>query len=1077
MQSENTRTTMPGAEGDSGPLGSSDSDDYRLPLDAFIRSVEIRKAKSHSLFIGAGASISSGLPSADTCIWEWKRDLFLTSNPGIEEQFSELSLPTVRNRIQRWIDGQGGYPKVGDPEEYGFYIQQCYPISDDRRAYFQEKVRTARPHIGYLMLCHLNQTGLIRSVWTTNFDSLAARAASSFDISPLEVGIDSQERIPAQVQRGDLLCVALHGDYRYDALKNTAEELQRQESALRSALVKELQENPVIVCGYSGRDVSILDALKAGCETPGGGPIYWCGYGDGDPPDNVAKLLNHARRHGKQAFYVPGAAFDDVMKRLALHCLSGDQRRAAKTDIEQYLSPELLKREPFKLPVHQKNTLIKSNCFEIECPGEVLSFDLKSWPQEKVWSWLRDQTKGHAMVAVPFRGRVLCLGLFDQVKNLFGANINGVIERIPIATKELAYEDGAVISLLRSALVKSMAATVAIETDGNSLLWEPTSYKKVKDGIVDCFLHDAAVVYLRRIGGKQYLVLKPTLKVVDRSGVEHDNEISGRVKLAELGYQHNNKFNQVMNKWRRILFSADSHVSEYEFPIDAASAFRFRVRKSPAFAEVGLPHGGKPVSVTEKIRPLVKFRGVKLPEPKLLFSDSQGLGTRSDTHPVRGVANNAPYDFSVTRRGLSTSVRVGVICPQSESGQLHSFLQNLNGFHRPEQSEQDYLVDFPGFQRAFNLPIEIPEPGMAGWVACNEPDTFDSQSGSLSVAHQITAAIQTLQSSYAPQVSLIYFPQRWDAVRGYRSENERFDVHDFVKAFAVQGGISTQFLNEDTVRSAQTCRISWFLSLALYVKAMRTPWVLETFEDDTAYVGLGFSIDRNAEKGRHVVLGCSHIYSARGQGLQYRLSKIEDPIFRGKNPFMSRDDASRTGETIRQLFYDAQGKLPRRVVLHKTTPFIKDEREGLQEGLSGIEEIDMLSIQIDSAQRYVASKIDKAGKLVDDGFPVRRGTVMNLDDYTALLWVHGSADAVKRNWKYYQGKRRIPAPLTLTRHVGSTSLEQLGTEILGLSKMDWNTFELYTKLPATLQSSGQIARIGSMLHRFGDQSFDYRLFI
>ena len=33
--------------------------------------------------------------------------------------------------------------------------------------------------------------------------------------------------------------------------------------------------------------------------------------------------------------------------------------------------------------------------------------------------------------------------------------------------------------------------------------------------------------------------------------------------------------------------------------------------------------------------------------------------------------------------------------------------------------------------------------------------------------------------------------------------------------------------------------------------------------------------------------------------------------------------------------------------------------------------------------------------------------------------------------------------------------------------MNWNTFDLYTKLPATLASSGEIAKIGSLLQRLG----------
>ena len=69
----------------------------------------------------------------------------------------------------------------------------------------------------------------------------------------------------------------------------------------------------------------------------------------------------------------------------------------------------------------------------------------------------------------------------------------------------------------------------------------------------------------------------------------------------------------------------------------------------------------------------------------------------------------------------------------------------------------------------------------------------------------------------------------------------------------------------------------WWLSLALYAKSKRTPWVLRGLNDGTAFVGLGFSIDRKAGRGSHVVLGCSHMYNARGEGMEYRLSKVENP--------------------------------------------------------------------------------------------------------------------------------------------------------------------------------------------------------
>ena len=183
------------------------TDDLILSLDAFVRSIGVRRTTPHVFFLGAGASVSSGVPSAETCIWEWKRELFLTNNQGLEEQFSELSLASVQHRIQQWLDGQGKYPERGSTEEYGYYIQECFPIPDDRRIYFQEKIRDARPHVGYQLLCHLAQGDLIRSVWTTNFDGLAARAAASFSLTPLEVGIDTQGPLaPASEQGRIALC-------------------------------------------------------------------------------------------------------------------------------------------------------------------------------------------------------------------------------------------------------------------------------------------------------------------------------------------------------------------------------------------------------------------------------------------------------------------------------------------------------------------------------------------------------------------------------------------------------------------------------------------------------------------------------------------------------------------------------------------------------------------------------------------------------------------------------------------------------------------------------------------------------
>ena len=74
----------------------------------------------------------------------------------------------------------------------------------------------------------------------------------------------------------------------------------------------------------------------------------------------------------------------------------------------------------------------------------------------------------------------------------------------------------------------------------------------------------------------------------------------------------------------------------FAFPANAGSTFKFRVRRSPIFASIGLPSGGGALNVSQQMQRLIKHRGVQLAEPSLLFSNKGGTAPVNDTHPVRG---------------------------------------------------------------------------------------------------------------------------------------------------------------------------------------------------------------------------------------------------------------------------------------------------------------------------------------------------------------------------------------------------------------------------------------------------------
>jgi hypothetical protein len=484
------------------------------------------------------------------------------------------------------------------------------------------------------------------------------------------------------------------------------------------------------------------------------------------------------------------------------------------------------------------------------------------------------------------------------------------------------------------------------------------------------------------------------------------------------------------------------------------------------------------IELSDSDQSVVHHKGVVCDEPLLLFATGAGGRPGLDNMPLRGLAIKGPFDQALSTSPISDRIRISVICPKPEAGILEAFLTGVDNQWHPQRPEtEDYLVLYPGFEQAYRLPLQIPKRTDTNWFTLPEIDpSRDQYSGSRELSQNIREAIQAA-ASRDRSIMLILTPTRWDRWRGFETDNDVFDIHDFIKAYAVQRGIATQFLKQEKLNTTDKCRFWWWLSLALYTKAMRTPWVLEGLDPNTAFVGLGYAIDSKATRGQHIVLGCSHLYNAQGQGLQFRLSRIENPkSIRGGNPFLSFDDARRMGETIRSLFWDSQQRLPERVVVHKLFPFRLEEIKGLRAGLQGVGELELLEINHESRLRYLSSKATPGG-FEGDNYPVRRGTILKLTDYEALLWVHGSTDAVQTDWTYFQGKRRIPAPVVIRRYAGSSTLSVLATEILGLSKMDWNSGDLYSQLPATVQSSKRIAQIGSLLERFGAESFDYRLFM
>lgn len=1046
------------------------SDNLILSFDAFVRSFKQNKDVANSFLIGAGTSISSGIQSATDCIWEWKKDIYCTNNDNASNIIQNYKTEIVQKIIQEWLDKQGIYPQLGDENEYSYYAEKAYPIESDRVKYFTGLSKDKTPYVGYKLLCLLNKFGVVKSVWSTNFDGLVPRAAQQLNITPIEINLDSESRIYRNACDSELLYIALHGDYKYTKLKNTSNELDCQSEVFANALKRYFVDKNLIVCGYSGRDKSLMDALSAAYTEKGSGRVYWCGYGV-DIPENIRNFLLAVRQSGRECYFIPTDGFDKTMISLTKACVENDNRKATEVnDILRSLDSEESNTTVFQINHTKKDKYIKSNLYPVAVPSETFMLDIKYKEDEKPWRLLDDLTRNRPVVAVPFKKRVYAFSSRNELNSVFVNRLNDSIRREPISLKDIL-SVSAFKHLYLASILYGLASLNGLNTDKKHKIWKIHPKQTLSSG---ANVYEAIECDLIFPQDKKYVLLsiKPSLWIDNKTNMSKDELL--RISMTYMNPLRNKVYDEKLIEWENILFGQNGKIS-FDIPFKSQSDFIFKIGRNRAFASVGVLdtnyHPFQPNVFDEK---RLIYKGVQLLEPQLEFVNSAGFISK-DYHPMRGLINHKPYDFLLNDKVFSSSIDLGIICPDSKSSLFHIFLNNLNKTIQTDD-KSDYVINYIGFSDVYNININIPNIGSDRWCAINE-----TQTDSYKLAQEICKKIEDLYSNHTGIVITVLIPKQWEIFRSFSKDGEEFDLHDYIKAFSAQRNITTQIIEESTLNDKESyCQIFWWLSLAFYVKSMRTPWTLANLSSDTAFAGIGYGLKKNPYGKSEIVLGCSHIYNAKGEGLKYKLSKVENPLFdHKKNPYLTYDEAFKLGVTIRELFMQSMNELPQRVVIHKKTPFKQDEIKGITDALkrAGIVNVDLVEINVEDSFRFMSQKINY-GNMETDGFPLSRGTCIQIAPYQALLWTHGIVPSIRNiNYKYYAGGRSIPAPLKIVKHYGKGDLYTIANEILGFTKMNWNSFNLYTKLPATLDSSAILARVGKLLSKYEGKTYDYRYFI
>lgn len=233
-----------------------------ITKEQLVRSIAIMNPGEIDFFLGAGASINSGIPSGGDLVWYFKRLIYCNENRVSVEKYKDLYLPSTRDMLQDYFDKKGTYPPQNDPKEYSYYFQECYPIAISRQRFIDEQVAYKNPSLGYLCLAELISKNKIKNIWTTNFDSLVETATNIIDPQKdmLVCSSANSTSIPNFNPQHPCIC-KLHGDFRYDTLQNTDEELQALEKAIYEYWKQSMMGRGLVVVGYSGNDNSIMNFI------------------------------------------------------------------------------------------------------------------------------------------------------------------------------------------------------------------------------------------------------------------------------------------------------------------------------------------------------------------------------------------------------------------------------------------------------------------------------------------------------------------------------------------------------------------------------------------------------------------------------------------------------------------------------------------------------------------------------------------------------------------------------------------------------------------------------------------------
>jgi hypothetical protein len=471
-------------------------------------------------------------------------------------------------------------------------------------------------------------------------------------------------------------------------------------------------------------------------------------------------------------------------------------------------------------------------------------------------------------------------------------------------------------------------------------------------------------------------------------------------------------------------------------------------------------------------------------EPRLEFRYGQQM-----TDPRHGLSLFGPYDTDMTTK----SVALGHIIIGTEGGigQFRAWAKALNGPITSAPRDNHRLwPPYPGFEAAFALPwpsdavrifaldddqlltssrlrdkherayevVNLYLEGLRiakklderiGVAVCVVPEEVWQNCRPLSyVANSVGPSLPP-QEQRARRAGQYSFLQDYDPAQYSLSPDFRRQL----KARAMEYDIPVQIIREPTLRLSDDVVLGqrrltplsdrmWNLGTALYYKCGGKPWRLLSARDGVCYIGIAF---RRTDS--YATACCAaQMFLNNGDGVVF-LGEF-GPWYSAKdNQFHLSESAARNLlagvlETYREL----EGKELTEIFLHSRSYISSEEFRGYQAACpTGVR---LVGVRVQAIHRG-ATRLFRIGDK-----PILRGTFWRLNERSGYLWGSG----FKPSLGTYDGWE-VPLPLRIDVQYGDAPVERVAQDILGLTKLNYNSGRLSDGEPVTVGFSDAVGEI------------------